>query len=251
MSNQADKSALLLSRLRQGDDAAAQTLFDRYLIRLTSLARARLSQRFSSRLDPEDIVLSAYRSFFVGARDGRFSVDSKSGLWPLLVTITLRKLYRQIDRQTASARSVDREESPSSNRHALASVVSREPTPDEVVAVTDEIEALLRSQSPETRRILELRLQGEDADTIAAEIGRSERTVRRTMARIRKSLGTKHGIETDPVIRDELAEIEPATVSEQQQVAHISTVKTSIESSDLVIEQMIGSGGMGRVYRTR
>jgi RNA polymerase sigma factor (sigma-70 family) len=248
MSDRLDTSALLLSRLRHGDDAAAQTLFDRYLIRLTSLARARLSQRFSSRLDPEDIVLSAYCSFFVAARDGRFSVDPEAGLWPLLVTITLRKLYRQIDRQTAEVRSVDREESPSSNQFALASVASREPTPDEVIAVTDEIDTLLRSQSPETRRILELRLQGEGIQAIAVDIGRSERTVRRTIAKIRTSLASKHEIETQPIVRDEVAGTDHIEVPEQQ---HAPAVKTSIEYSDLVIERLIGSGGMEKVYRAR
>ena len=61
-------SLVLLERFRGGDDLAAAEIFDRYFQRLTALARSRLSPRLAQRTDPEDIVLSVYRSFFVDAR---------------------------------------------------------------------------------------------------------------------------------------------------------------------------------------
>src|SRR4051794_13811304 len=69
---QAWTSLILLERYRRGDDRAADAIFARYFERLTLLARSRLSARLARRTDPEDVVMSVYRSFFVEARDGRF-----------------------------------------------------------------------------------------------------------------------------------------------------------------------------------
>jgi RNA polymerase sigma-70 factor (ECF subfamily) len=54
----------LLERLQKGDQAAAAGLFRRYVDRLIALARSRLRGAMAGRVDPEDVVQSAYRSFF-------------------------------------------------------------------------------------------------------------------------------------------------------------------------------------------
>ena len=101
-------SLVLLERFRGGDDLAAAALFARYFERLTSLARSRLSTRLARRTDPEDIVLSVYRSFFVEAREGRYTLGRGGDLWRLLAAITRHKLLRQVRRQSADRRSVER-----------------------------------------------------------------------------------------------------------------------------------------------
>ncbi len=88
-------SAELLARFQDGDDRAAEEIFERYIDRLTRLARSRLSPKLAHRLDAEDVVMSAWRSFFVAAGAGRFSLKRSGDLWRLLVSITLHKLYRQ------------------------------------------------------------------------------------------------------------------------------------------------------------
>src|SRR5262245_61917038 len=65
----------LLARCREGDQQAAAELFRRYADRLIALARSRLSARLARRLDPEDAVHSAYRSFFADVREGRYHVE--------------------------------------------------------------------------------------------------------------------------------------------------------------------------------
>src|SRR5580693_7271824 len=100
-------SLVLLERFRDGDDQAAEALFSRYFERLTLLARSRLSPRLASRTDPEDIVMSVYRSFFVGVRRGRFALSRGGDLWRLLASITRHKLLRQVRYQRAECRSVD------------------------------------------------------------------------------------------------------------------------------------------------
>lgn len=187
-----EPSAQLLERYEDGDEQAAEEIFRRYVERLTRFARSRLSPKLSRRVEPDDIVLSAYRSFFVGVRDGRFSLQRSGDLWRLLVTITMRKVYRQVSQHTAEKRNVDLELSLDdlSTMH-----LSREPTPDEVVALADELETLMSLLSPRQRRIIELRLQGFHLSEIATELDCSERTVRRMLTLIRTQL--KQQLESD------------------------------------------------------
>ena len=84
-------------------------IFLRYFERLTALARSRLSPRLASRTDPEDVVLSVYRSFFIDARAGRFTLSRGGDLWRLLASITKHKLLRQARHHGADRRSVDLE----------------------------------------------------------------------------------------------------------------------------------------------
>src|SRR5207245_6051067 len=91
-----NQSAELMARWRGGDQQAADALFQRHAERLLALVRTRLSSQLARRFDPEDVVQSAYRSFFVGARDGRYVLTRSGDLWRLMVGITLNKLYRQV-----------------------------------------------------------------------------------------------------------------------------------------------------------
>jgi len=64
-----------------------------------------------------------------------------------------------------------------------------DPTPDEVAAVTDLVEKMMRSLRTDTQRqILELRLQGHSYQEIGAEVGRSEQTVSRVLNTVREHL---------------------------------------------------------------
>ena len=78
-------SLVLLSGVRQGNEPAAEALFARYFERLQALVRSRLSPRFSRRTDPEDVVMSVYRSFFVGALRRPVHADSRRR--PLAATL--------------------------------------------------------------------------------------------------------------------------------------------------------------------
>src|SRR5262245_50887646 len=84
--------------LRNGDETAAAEIFERFTGRLIGLARSRLDQRLQGKVDPEDVLQSVYRSFFVRHRDGKFKLESWDNLWSLLAQITVRKCCRQIER---------------------------------------------------------------------------------------------------------------------------------------------------------
>ena len=91
-----------LGDLRGGDLAAAQPLWERYFSKLVVLARAKLVKRRQPRVeaDEEDAALSAFNSFCTGVRQGKFpKLADREDLWKILMTITVRKAYAQIQRQ--------------------------------------------------------------------------------------------------------------------------------------------------------
>jgi eukaryotic-like serine/threonine-protein kinase len=230
-------SAELLARYRQHDPAAAEELFRRYAERLTRLARSRLARKLAARIDPEDVILSAYRSFFLLARGGGVALRESGDLWRLLVRITLRKVYRSARRHYAECRSVEREQPLSGESGAAleAAALGREPTPGEAAALLDELRCLLAPLGPVQRRIVELRLQGHEVDEIATEVRRSPRTVRRTLAGLGEELERR-------LRKAALPPTGPPPVAGA--VAWLSY-------GDIVLQRQLGEGGMGKVYRAR
>jgi RNA polymerase sigma factor (sigma-70 family) len=181
-------SFILLERYCDGDDAAADAIFARYFLRLTSLARSRLSRRLSRRTDPEDIVLSVYRSFFIDARAGRYALSRGGDLWRLLASMTKHKLLRHARHHTADCRSVDRELPLDRAEEGCYAHRGWEPSPEDAVALSDQLERVFSGLDSLGRRVLELRLQGAPLSEIAEDTGRSERTVRRALGQIRERL---------------------------------------------------------------
>jgi RNA polymerase sigma-70 factor (ECF subfamily) len=181
----------LVARWRQGDEQAAAELFRRYTGRLVALARSRLSDKLAQRCDPEDVVQSAYRSFFAQVREGRFDFEHGGDLWNFLVAVTLHKLHKQFRRNTALKRALEREQAPSADGGAedlLDRAFSGEPSPLEAVALVDEVQRIMGTLAPLQRRMLELRLQGYSQEEVAAQTGRSEITVRRFLKQLRQDL---------------------------------------------------------------
>lgn len=187
-----DPSGKLLARVRQGDEQAAAELFRRYTERLVAVAAVRLSKKLARRVDPEDVVQSAYRSFFVKARNGRFVLRRSGDLWRLLVGITLHKVHHQAERHAAGKRAIGKEQRAcamdESSDELTDIAIAREPTPAEAAMLTDEVENILRQLEPHQRPILELRLQGYNQAEIAQELQCSERTVRRILDKVKRLL---------------------------------------------------------------
>ena len=186
-----NQSADLLMRWRDGDQGAASEIFQRYAQRLLALARSRLSARLARHIDPEDVVQSAYRSFFLGARDGRYVLKRSGDLWRLLVAITVHKLQHQVERRSAGKRAPAREVPRDDDRGPLGlhdETLAREPTPAEAAALADTLENLLAPLEPLQRRMVALRLDGYSLEEIAHEVSRSERTVRRVLEQFKEGL---------------------------------------------------------------
>lgn len=186
-----ETSADLVARWQQGDQQAADELFHRYAERLLALARGQISARLAARVDAEDVVQSAYRSFFAGARSDRYVLQHSGDLWHLLVAITVHKLRHQVRRHSAAKRTPQREQTfgtESSLSYLQADAVAREPQPEEALAVVDELGLLLGDLKPLHRRMVELRLQGYGIEEIAAATERSQRLVYRVLEQLKGRL---------------------------------------------------------------
>lgn len=183
-----EDSIQLMARWRDGQQEAAAELFDRYAGRLIGLAQQRLSAKFGSRLDPGDVVQSAYCTFFVGARDGRYVLQHSGDLWRLLVAITLHKLQRQYQYHTAAKRSVMREETAAADAEPAALALARDPSPEEAALLVDTLDETLGELPAAQRRIVELKLQGHGLGEIVLATGFSSSTVRRVLQRVKDLL---------------------------------------------------------------
>ena len=190
-------------QLKSGDAAAAQRLWEAYFQRMVELARRKLEGVARVVADEEDVALSAFKSFCLGAREGRFTqLLDRDNLWPLLMAITTHKsvdLIRGQNRRKRGGTGGSKEPgsaAPSnSNRSAptstgasagacsLSEILSREPTPEFAAEMSDQLERLLAkldsTGDPDLRRIALLKLEGYRTGEIAERIGCVARTVER------------------------------------------------------------------------
>ncbi|GAB5439807.1 MAG: hypothetical protein Fues2KO_01560 [Fuerstiella sp.] len=272
-----DASTVQLYRsLRAGRESAAEQIYLRFQERLIRLARSRLSPALARRIDPEDVVQSAYRSFFVASREDRFQINESGQLWSLLVTLTLRKVARTAAVHTASRRSVQVEVD-LSDFGAIAQEPDRQHDAEHAVALADEVCRLLRSLSPRDRRIVELYLQGESKAAIAAELHLSERSVRRVLRQVRQSAELRNQelarqparssvrarkariADADlqlPTSDDQLSDVELLAVATPEETERhwrkaVEQGLTVFPFSDLRLLRMIGRGGVGKVFEAQ
>jgi RNA polymerase sigma factor (sigma-70 family) len=244
-------SAELLRRVQADSETAADVLFARYVERLTRLARSRLAAELAARVDPEDIVQSAYRSFFVAARQGRFTVSESGDLWRLLVEVTLHKLYRQAARHKAARRSVRRDR-PSSDDSIWQRVAGTEPTPEQAAIAAEELEALLKKLPPQGREVVALALQGHQQREIAVKLGVADRTVRRWLKAARAALATESTGSAAPLAGRPIATPPKRSVRPKLALpvkSRAVSKQADLKWSDYLLHEQIGAGSTGKIYR--
>jgi RNA polymerase sigma-70 factor (ECF subfamily) len=168
---------------------ATRAVFERFTGRLIGLARAQLGARLRHRVDPEDVVQSAYKSFFIRYGDQALPAEGWDGLWGLLTVITLRKCADRARYHQAERRDVAREASAATDgAEAWREAAGREPTPEQAAALAETVEQLLGRLGADERPIVEMSLQGYSTEEISVELGRAARSVRRLRERVRKQL---------------------------------------------------------------
>ena len=185
-----DQSMMLLQRWRDGDESAATEIFERYVNRLCALARKRLSSRMQRRVEAEDVVQSAYRSFFRRAGEN-YTLEKQGDLWRLLAAITINKVRGQVEFHNAKKRGVYLEASIATDQSMICvspEVISEDPNPDDAAVMVEELSDVLGNLDETQRTIVELSMQNHSFEQIADQIQRSERTVRRTIQQVREEL---------------------------------------------------------------
>ncbi len=172
--------------LKEGkQEAAAEHLVERYLERLTALARKKIGHIHAYE-DEDDVALSAFKSFFRGARDGKFPrIANRESLWALLAAITVKKAISLQRRQLSQKRDVRK-------AIRLEAMLQADPSEEMVDSMLGEVQGLLESLEDDSlRTVAAMRMEGYSNREIAERIGRSEKTVERKLNLLRKLLSQR------------------------------------------------------------
>ncbi len=181
----------IMEQLQAGDSAAAAHIFDRFAQRLVCLARNRLNLQLQQKVDPEDVAQSVFKSFFRKHGQESFTIEDWNGLWGLLVMMTMRKCNRQAERFHAVRRDVRRETNgkpTSADSEIHWDPAGTDPTPEQSAMLAETMERVMERLDERGRQVFMLRLQGYTIPEISEQIFRTERTVHRTLDRIREQL---------------------------------------------------------------
>lgn len=201
MEDQGGSITQWIGDLREGDLAAAQPLWERYFDKLVNLARSKLQRQRHPRgeADEEDAALSAFNSFCAGVAHGRFPrLADREDLWRILMTITVRKAYAQIQRHKRLKRGGGQvvEEATlragghrsSDHEPGLEVLAGTEPTPEFAAIVAEEYRRLLDLLDDDgLRQVAISRMEGYTSDEIAGQLGCARRTVARRLDLIRQT----------------------------------------------------------------
>jgi DNA-directed RNA polymerase specialized sigma24 family protein len=185
-----------IARLKAGEQAAAQPLWERYFERLVGLARKKLHGTRKGAGDEEDVALSALDSFCRGAARGRFpQLADRHDLWALLVVITARKAVELHKREHARKRGGGAVRGDSAllgpdgaapEAGGLEQVVGSEPTPAFAAEVAEECRRLFsRLDDPGLCLLALLKMEGYSNEEAARHLGCALSTVERRLRLIR------------------------------------------------------------------
>jgi len=191
----ADSVTAWIDGLKGGEAAAADHLWHHFYSRLVALARQRLGQVPRRAADEEDVVVSAFDTFFRGAAEGRFPhLHDRDDLWHLLVTITERKALNLLRDQHREKRGGGRVRGDSAFLRlgetsapgsGMDQLPGAEPTPEFAAAMSESLSQLLGLLDDHLRQIAVFKLEGWTNKEIAALIERSVPTVERALRLVR------------------------------------------------------------------
>jgi len=178
--------------LADGNPQAFDEFWRRYGQRLDQVARKHFPAGLQRRLAPEDIVQSTCRSFFSRIVDGRLSVSDAGSLWGLLCAITLNKTRMKQRFHLAQRRTMSREthleQAETEGKVAHLQPAAENDSPEEAAIFTEQLQQIMDMLEPLEREILQLKLDNYTHEEIAAQVHRSDRTIRRIVQRIQEKL---------------------------------------------------------------
>lgn len=175
-----------LRGLREGDSAACEAFWSRYGAALEGIAARQLSARLKQRVGPDDIVQSVCRTFFRRMAGGQFDVPDADALWRLMCSITITKARRAARDHRRLKRGMQQEMrlgDPGGTTGAPEPAADVE-GPESGLELADQLDALIRGLGDEECQVLDLKMNNMDNEQIAAQLGCSERTVRRLVNKI-------------------------------------------------------------------
>jgi RNA polymerase sigma factor (sigma-70 family) len=181
-----------IDQIKTGDAEAAQRLWESYFQEMVEVARRKLQGAPRAVADEEDVALSAFKSFCLGAKNGRFSqVTDRENLWPLLVAITSHKSVDLIRRENRKKRGGSGTSETDSKRIKQSfpvdfeAIIQQQPSPEFTVQLAEELDRLLvlldKTGDSTLRQVALAKMDGETTTEIAEQLGCARRTVERKL----------------------------------------------------------------------
>lgn len=185
-----------IEKLKTGDPAAAQALWEHYFQRLAGLAHKRLRGTPCRVTDGEDVALSVLDSVCRAAQCGRFpDLQDRHDLWRLLMRLTQRKAADHAKHEGREKRGGGKVRGESvflgagscdSDQFGIEQVLAREPTPEDLALLEEGFLQMLRIlPTDEDRSIALWKVEGYTNQEIAEKSGRSLRSVERRLSIMR------------------------------------------------------------------
>jgi RNA polymerase sigma-70 factor (ECF subfamily) len=178
-----DDLAVLLRRVRLGDEDALAELTRRYEPEVLLAARALLGPALRGRLDPADLVQSVHHTMLQGLRLNKFDFSSDRQLLGLALTLVRRKVARHWRlcrrEQPFDPHAAETCGSPELLTHSGGRDPADEAQYNEAVErVFDRLDGL-------DRLLVELRLQGLSTAEVARQLGEDPDVLRVRLSRLR------------------------------------------------------------------
>ena len=171
-----DRSLVIL--VRDGDEDAAELLYNRYARRVLGLVKSQMSEKLSSATEPDDLVQSVFKSFFRKVQTGVYNAPPGRTLWNLIAVVAVNKVIRSANYHTAQCRDLER---------ALPLEISGDAidkkTADDLSIYVRE---LLEQLRPQDLQIANLRIDGHSVEEIATKVDRALRSVERSLSNTRQ-----------------------------------------------------------------
>jgi DNA-directed RNA polymerase specialized sigma24 family protein len=205
MSDNTGSVSLCLELLKQGDEAAAALLFNRFFRRLAGLARAKLTPlRRQAAADQDDVALSAFHDFCQAVRTERYAdLQGRDDLWSVLASFVANKAKTLIDRETAEKRGggavrgesvFEASAGESAERPGFDRFASRDDDPALLVEFEELLDLFMGRLDQKQKEIAALTLEGCTSEEIGEVIDMPSSTVRRKMKVIRAVLADTFGV---------------------------------------------------------
>lgn len=180
-----------INQLADGNQQAAEQLWQHIAVRLQEFAAQRLDVRTRRHYDECDAANSAFHSLCRGLADGRLDAENRDALWGLLAVITSRKISAQrryLNREKRGGGAVQGESAfVEFGGAGINEVGGNVQPPDELAEISESCTQLLSALPDDTmKRIVLLKFQGATNAEIASELNCTERTIERKLERIRR-----------------------------------------------------------------
>jgi RNA polymerase sigma-70 factor (ECF subfamily) len=174
----------LLASVREGSEAAAWELFDKFNQPILRVVRRRLPDELRGKFDSVDFVQATWASIYAH-RSRMANFDGPRQFVAYVGAIAAHKIGMEIRRRLKGKKyAVRAERSLDAGERAGHELCAASASPSEIAIARERWSDLLRNRSPEHQEMIRMRLAGHTFQQIADTLGFDERTVRRVMQRV-------------------------------------------------------------------